>query len=78
MQKNNTIQKIQDLLQTLKIYINADGGDVEFVEYKDNVLTLKIIGKCATCPFQSNTFDEGLKHALMQEIKEIKNVKFIY
>lgn len=77
MWKNNTAQKIQDLLQTLRIYINADGGDVEFVEYKDNILTLKIIGKCATCPFQSNTFDEGLKFALMQEIKEIKNVKFI-
>lgn len=77
MRKNNTAQKIQDLLQTLRIYINADGGDVEFVEYKDNILTLKIIGKCATCPFQSNTFDEGLKFALMQEIKEIKNVKFI-
>lgn len=77
MQKNNTTQKIQDLLQTLKIYINADGGDVEFVKYKNNVLTLKIIGKCATCPFQSHTFDEGLKYALMQEIKEIKDVKFI-
>lgn len=77
MQKNNTMQKIQDLLQTLKIYINADGGDVEFVKYKNNVLTLKIIGKCATCPFQSHTFDEGLKYALMQEIKEIKDVKFI-
>ena len=77
MQKNNTIQKIQDLLQTLKIYINADGGDVEFVKYKNNVLTLKITGKCATCPFQSHTFDEGLKYALMQEIKEIKDVKFI-
>ena len=77
MQKNNTMQKIQDLLQTLKIYINADGGDVEFVKYKNNVLTLKIIGKCAACPFQSHTFDEGLKYALMQEIKEIKDVKFI-
>ncbi len=77
MQKNNTTQKIQDLLQTLKIYINADGGDVEFVKYKNNVLTLKITGKCATCPFQSHTFDEGLKYALMQEIKEIKDVKFI-
>ena len=77
MQKNNTMQKIQDLLQTLKIYINADGGDVEFVKYKNNILTLKIIGKCATCPFQSHTFDEGLKYALMQEIKEIKDVKFI-
>lgn len=78
MQKNNTLQKIHDLLQTLKIYINADGGDVEFVEYKNKILTLKIIGKCATCPFQSSTFDEGLKFALMQEIKEIKDVKFIF
>ena len=71
-------QRINDLLQTLKIYINADGGDVEFVEYKDNILTLKITGKCVGCPFINNTFDEGVKFALIQEIKEIKDVKFIY
>ena len=71
-------QKINDLLETLKIYINADGGDVEFISFKDGVVTLKITGKCVGCPFVDNTFDEGVKFALMQEIKEIKGVKFIY
>jgi len=77
MAKNGTIQKIKDLLQILKIYINADGGDVEFVEYKNKILTLKIIGKCVGCPFRYNTFDEGIKVAFLQEIKEIKDVVFI-
>ena len=70
--------KCFDNYKTLKIYINADGGDVEFVEYKDDILTLKITGKCVRCPFVDNTFDDGVKFALMQEIKEIKYVKFIY
>lgn len=77
MVKGKAIQKIKDLLQILKIYINSDGGDVEFVEYKNKILTLKIIGKCVGCPFQYNTFDEGIKVAFLQEIKEIKDVVFI-
>ena len=77
MPKITPIQKIKDLLQVLKIYINDDGGDVEFIEYKNKILTLKIVGKCVGCPFQYDTFDSGIKMAILQEIKEVKDVKFI-
>ena len=78
MLKKNVEQKIHDLLATLRIYINADGGDVEFVSYKNKVLTLRILGQCASCPFVGNTFDEGVKLTILNEIKEVKDVKFIY
>ena len=78
MLEKNVEQKIHDLLATLRIYINADGGDVEFVSYKNKVLTLRILGQCASCPFVGNTFDEGVKLTILNEIKEVKDVKFIY
>lgn len=70
--------KIKDLLETLRIYINADGGDIEFVSYTDKILTLKILGACVGCPFINTTFDDGVKRVFLNEFKkDIKDVKFI-
>ncbi|WEK83254.1 MAG: NifU family protein [Mycoplasma sp.] len=71
------LQEIHDLLSTVRVYINYDGGDVEFVSYIDHVLTLKISGACSTCPFNSETFDTGVKQVFMAEIPDIKDVKFV-
>lgn len=78
MAKLSTKQKIMDLLETIKIYINSDGGDVEFVSYKNKILTLRIMGHCVTCPFIGNTFDEGVKFTFINEIPQIQDVKFIF
>ncbi len=75
--QQTTLDKINDLIQTLRVYINFDGGDVEFVSYKDHILTLKMKGACATCPWSTNTYDQGIKQVLLEEIKDIKDVKFI-
>ncbi len=76
--QTQVVNKIKEMLETLRIYINADGGDIEFVEYKDKILTLKILGACVGCPFITTTFDDGVKQIFLTEFKEdIKDVKFI-
>lgn len=71
-------KKIENMLEAVRIYINADGGDIEFVSFKDKVLTLKILGACVGCPFINATFDDGVKQIFLTEFKdEIKEVKFI-
>ncbi|AIV03607.1 nitrogen fixation protein [Candidatus Malacoplasma girerdii] len=76
--ENKTLQEIHDLLATVRVYINYDGGDVEFVSYLDHTLTLKVTGACATCPFNGEEFDSGIKEVFKNEIKDIHDVQFIY
>lgn len=76
--EEKTLSKINDLLQTLRVYINYDGGDVEFVSFIDGVLTLRMLGACAYCPTNCGAYDIGLKEAFTSQIKQIKDVKFIY
>lgn len=76
-QKPSVLSQIEDLLKTLRVYINFDGGDVEFVSYQNHILTLRMKGACATCPWSVNTYDQGMKEVFLQEIKDIKDVKFI-
>ncbi len=76
-QDKKIIKKILDMLETIKIYLHSEGGDVDFVGFNNGKLKLKILGKCVKCPYNNDTFDVGVKHIIMQEIKQVKEVIFI-
>ena len=80
MKKTNSQQKIIDkickYLKEIKFFINQDGGDVNFVGFEKGILTLEITGACIGCVHFTNTYDYGIKIALMSKIKEIKDVVF--
>lgn len=45
------IIKIEEILQrTIRPGLQADGGDVEVVDYKDNILSIRYEGACGSCP----------------------------
>lgn len=74
MKKENTIKKINEILDTIRPYLNMDGGDVEFIEYKDNIVYVKLTGACQACLFSDDTIKNGLYETLKEEIPEIEGV----
>lgn len=75
MQENTkTIEQIKEILDTLRPYLNMDGGDVEFVEYKDKIVYVKLTGACAACMFSDDTIKNGLYETLKADIPEIEGV----
>ena len=74
MSKEETINKIKELLDTIRPYLNMDGGDVEFIEYKDNIVYVKLTGACQACLFSDDTIKNGLYETLKEEIPEIEGV----
>jgi Fe-S cluster biogenesis protein NfuA len=73
-QKNETVSKIKEILDTLKPYLNMDGGNVEFVDYKDKIVYVRLTGACQACLFSDETIKNGLFETLKAEIPEIENV----
>lgn len=70
------IQKIREELDSIKVFINADGGDVNFVSLVDGVLTLEISGHCIGCMQFDATYTYGIKENMMKVHPEIKDVVF--
>lgn len=68
------VTKIKENLETLRPYLNMDGGDVEFIEYKDKIVYVKLTGACAACMFSDETVKNGLYETLKAEIPEIEGV----
>jgi len=75
MKKNEeTINKIKENLDSLKPYLHMEGGDVEFVDYKDKVVYVRLTGACAACMFSDETLKNGLFESLKADIPEIEDV----
>jgi Fe-S cluster biogenesis protein NfuA len=53
---------IKELLDTrIRPAVNDDGGDVEFVSFKDGILQLKMLGSCKGCASSSVTLKQGIE-----------------
>ena len=68
------IEKIQENLDMIRPYLYMDGGDVEFVDYKDKIVYVRLTGACQACLFSDETIKNGLYETLKAEIPEIEGV----
>ena len=67
-------EKIKELIESIRPYLNMDGGDLEFIKYEDNYVYIKLLGACTNCLLQDNTINDGLVEMFKNEIPEIKGV----
>ncbi len=74
MKKEDTINKIKEIIEQIRPYLNMDGGDIEFIKYEDNYVYIKLYGACIDCLGQEDTINEGLLSMFQSEIKEIKGI----
>lgn len=69
--------KIKEALGKIRPFLQNDGGDVEFVEYKDNIVKVKLKGHCAGCPGARMTLQGVIGRILMESYPEIKGVEAV-
>jgi len=67
-------EKIIEVINKLKPFLNSDGGDIEFIKFEDNIVYVKMTGACANCDLIDYTLTEGVEYALKEEIPEITGV----
>lgn len=67
--------KIKEILQKIKPFLNNDGGDVEFVKYDNGILYVKLLGACVDCVMADNTIKEMIEYTITFEIPEVKEVR---
>ena len=73
--KNSYISRINEVLDIVRPYLNADGGDIDFVDVTDDLtVKVKLKGACQSCPMSVQTLKFGVEHALKDAIPEIKEV----
>ncbi len=62
------------LIEVVRPQIQSHNGDIEFVEYKDNQVTVKLKGACIGCPIAFYTLKMGVLEELKKVVPEVKEV----
>ena len=68
-------EKVEAVLAQIRPHLQADGGDVELMDVKDGVVTVKLTGACDGCPMSQMTLKNGIERILKENIPEIKSVE---
>ena len=67
-------EKIQVAIDRVRPALQADGGDVELVEVKDGVVSVRLTGACGGCPMATMTLRNGIERVIKEEVPEVKEV----
>ena len=68
--------QIEDVLESIRPALQSDGGDVEFLEFRepDGVVELRLIGACESCPISMLTLKQGIERRLRSSVPEVTEV----
>ena len=67
-------EKVEEVLNKIRPALKADGGNVELVDVKDGIVSVKLTGHCAGCPMSTMTLKNGIERVLKEQIADIKQV----
>ena len=78
MDKELLEKRVKNILEQVRPYLQADGGDVNFVELTDDmVVMVELTGACGSCPYSTMTLKNGIESVMKKSIPEIKSVEQI-
>lgn len=78
MNKEETINEIKkQIIEKIRPALIMDGGNIEFVDYEDGVLKVKLLGHCHGCPMAGITLKNAVFGVLKEYVPEIKEVMAI-
>lgn len=75
MSRTELEQKIEIALNSMRPFLQADGGDVELVDITDEMeVQLKLVGNCSSCSMSHMTMKAGIENGLKNAIPQITRV----
>lgn len=78
MEPNQLYDAVELALESIRPYLEADGGNVKVVEItEDKIVRLELLGACGSCPMSAMTFKAGIEEAIKREVPQVKGVQAV-
>jgi len=72
-----TRERVQAVLERVRPFLKADGGDIELIDVNGNSADVRLTGVCAECPSAHMTLHLGVETALRDELPEFDTLRLI-
>ena len=69
------LDKIDLALEEIRPFLEADGGDIEFVELTDEwEVKVKLLGACSNCKINMMTLKNGVESIIKKAVPNVSKV----
>lgn len=75
MNEEETIQAIKATLDKVRPFLQRDGGDIEYIGFRDGVVYVAMTGACEGCSLADSDISAGVEIILMEEVPGVIAVK---
>lgn len=78
LDKQDIEVKVKAVLEELRPFLEADGGNIEFVEVTDDaIVKVRLAGACSDCSMSMMTLKGGVEEAVKKIAPEVKGVEAV-
>ncbi len=71
-------KRVEDALEQIRPYLQADGGNVSLIEVVGgDTVKLELLGACKSCSMSMMTLKAGIEETIKRAVPEIKNVEAV-
>jgi Fe-S cluster biogenesis protein NfuA len=70
-------ERVEGVLQRIRPYMQADGGDIQLVAVEGNTARVRLSGMCSGCPSAHMTLYLGVETALRDEIQGFERLEIV-
>jgi Fe-S cluster biogenesis protein NfuA len=77
-QPTDLISRIEEALNQVRPYLEADSGNVSLIEVTDDmVVKLRFHGACSNCSMSAMTLRAGIEQTILNHVPEVKSVEAV-
>ena len=69
-----TLENVEKVLDELRPFLMADGGNVEVVELDGPIVKVRLQGACGSCPSSTMPLKMGIERKMRESIPEVSEV----
>lgn len=71
-------EQVTKVLESIRKYLQADGGDVELVNVTDDgIVQVRLTGACKGCPMSQMTLQMGIERTLKAKVPAVTKVEAV-
>ena len=75
--ENEVVNKIKEVIERTRVFLQQDGGDVEYVDFKDGIVFVRLTGACVGCSAINVTLYDGIESILLAEVPEVIGIEHV-
>lgn len=77
MNDQDIIREVKKVIKKLRPYLNQDGGDLDYIDFKDGIVYVRLLGACVGCSSSDDTIRNSVEAMMLEEVPGVIGVESV-